>query len=238
MAISMEEEASQGLSQTAIVTGYPFTVALWFYPTGLSGNYGLWSLTNSVDQGHFLRYNDTQLSSYALDSGGFNFATCEGAVVPSKWNFALLRHISSTNRRLSGLSAAGDIVHAQNTVSRTPSGINSVKIAAEVTFTGAGSIAEYWFANVDVQEDGAQLQNSLFLQLAHCGPFSVPRIVKNIIEYRSFRKHPICGELGEVYWGRFGIQQWTDNNGVTIGPHPPLSQEYVRPGQRKLALVV
>jgi len=106
------------------------------------------------------------------------------------------------------------------------------------TFFLNGLIAEYWLTNTDIQPDGAQLDDNLLRQLAYGGPFSVPHIAKDLIEYRSFRKviesdqDEAPGD--EVYWGGAGRQVWTNTNGVRRGPHPPLPGYYKRPRPRQM----
>lgn len=103
-----------------------------------------------------------------------------------------------------------------------------------------GRLAEFWCTNTDIQADNAQLQDWMARQLAYGGPFSVPHIVKDIVEYRSLRVFPESrGDRGtEVYHGKFGRQTWANTNGVTTGPHPPLPYWYVKPGQTQRQLVI
>lgn len=103
-----------------------------------------------------------------------------------------------------------------------------------------GRMAEIWYTNTDIQADGLQLQDALLRQLAYGGPFSVPHIAKDIVEYRSLRVHPDSrgDQPSEVYHGKFGRQIWTNANGVTAGPHPPLPYWYVKPGQTRRPLIV
>jgi hypothetical protein len=101
-----------------------------------------------------------------------------------------------------------------------------------------GNVAEFWYTNTDIQPDGAQLDGNLLRQLAYGGPFSVPHIAGDILEYRSFRKviesdqDEAVGD--EVYWGGAGRQVWTNTNGVTRGPHPPLPGWYRKPADSRL----
>ena len=99
-------------------------------------------------------------------------------------------------------------------------------------------VGELWYTNTDIQPDGAQLDDNLLRQLAYGGPFSVPCCAKDIIEYRSFRKviesnqDEAVGD--EVYWGGAGRQVWTNTNGVTRGPHPPLPGWYRKPADSRI----
>jgi hypothetical protein len=96
-------------------------------------------------------------------------------------------------------------------------------------------ISEFWYTNTDIQPDGAQLNDDLLRQLAYGGPFSVPHVAANLIEYRSFRKVIESDQdeaVGDgVYWGGAGRQVWTNTNGVTRGPHPPLPGWYAKPNR-------
>lgn len=77
-------------------------------------------------------------------------------------------------------------------------------------------------------------------QLARLGPFSLPHIAKDIIEYRSLRSGLISGDdkPDEVYWGKQRQADWINTAGVILGDHPPLYPGYVKPGQIIRPLVI
>lgn len=244
MAASFVAASSQYLvNSTPAVIDYPFTIGMWVNLTAVAGvSRTLFSLADTAVATHYLivRMESTENIVLAARAGGSeNTASLpDSFLVAGKWTFFVARCISSTNRKISGIKSDGTIAHATTATARAPTSMDTMAIGALVVSTVSeywdGSIAEYWLSNADVQPDGAQLQNSLLWQLAYGGPFSVPHITKNIIEYRSFRKHPTAGEIGEVYWGNSGVQNWTNTNGVTIGPHVPLSAWYNRPPQTQI----
>jgi hypothetical protein len=93
-----------------------------------------------------------------------------------------------------------------------------------------GKIAGLWYTNTDIQADGGQLQERTLRQLAFNGPFSLPNIAKDIVEYRGFRSSLASrqDDPSEVYY-RGTPPVWTNVNGVTLGPHPPAADLWVPP---------
>jgi hypothetical protein len=93
-----------------------------------------------------------------------------------------------------------------------------------------GQVGEFWYTDTDIQADGAQLQDSTLRQLAYFGPFSIPHIAKDIVEYRSFRSRLDSRQdtPDEVYY-RGTRPVWTNTNGVNLGPHPPAATNYIDP---------
>ena len=94
-----------------------------------------------------------------------------------------------------------------------------------------------WYTNTDIQSDGLTLDANLVRQLAYFGPFSLPHIAKDIIEYSSFR----AGFNQEVYFGsvRRPILQM-NGSAPFICPwkHPPLASLYVLPWETKQFLPI
>lgn len=245
MSASFASASTQRLGNSVPpITTYPFTVAMWVFPLASTGQLTFWSLadtagdTNSFD----LRTNNTSWSFVA--TAGSSSTTSTGTVTVSKWGFVVVRAISATNRRLAILHFDGSAAHAQTTASRAPAGVDNMSLGALVRSSASqafdGFIGEFWFTDTDIQTDGAQMQNALLRQLAYGGPFSVPHIAKDIVEYRALRVHPDSrgDQPGEVFHGKFGRQTWSNTNGVTIGPHPPLPYWYVKPGQTLRPLMV
>lgn len=231
---------SQRLLNTAApVTGPPFTVGMWVYPESVAAVQTFWALTDTNASGHEfeLRMATTPVFQFYCWAGGSEAGAQTGTFTLNAWHYVVARAISTTNRRLSTLLSDGTMGHAQSTTSVSPSSIDCVSLgirhntAPVLPFTGR--IAEYWMADFDIQEDGAQLQNSTLRQLAYGGPFSLPHIANRLVDYRSFEKATTAPGYAESFIGSKGVQKWTDNSTsgtVGIAPHPPLPYWYNRPG--------
>lgn len=226
----------QNSASSLVSTGYPFTVGGWvnlsavgavartifsLSDTGTTNNYLLVQMTSSE-----------QIQVTAAAGGTENSAIATGVtLVAGKWVFFLGRFISSGSRRITVLGQNGNISNNSTVTTRAPTGLDSLIIGANVTSGGAatpwdGLIGEIWYTNTDVQADGAVSKSDLIWQLAYGGPFSVPHIAKDIVEYRSLRSDAIGGETDEVYVGAGKpFQKWVNVNGVTVGQHPSLLYE-------------
>ena len=217
-------------------TGYPFSVGMWLNMTSVSATFNiLFSYADTGVDNHALRVQIDSAERLAINAtaGGTSAnGTLTSALVAGQWAYCVARFISSTNRRISARYRSGLIEHAQSTTSRAPTSLDTMALGISQDLTPDSpcdaSIAEFWYTNTDIQADGAQLQNSTLHQLAFDGPFALPHIAKDIIEYRSFRKHPTAGDGWDIYFGR-SASNWTNTNGVVTGPHPPLPGTYARP---------
>jgi hypothetical protein len=161
-----------------------------------------------------------------------------GTVTFDKWHFGVFRFIAATNRKGDILLADGSVGQISGSTSRTPTATPNVMalgaaVGASVGLNFDGQIAEFWITNTDIQPDAAALKFDTLHKLALCGPFSIPHIAKDIIEYRSFRKAPAsdADEANEVFHGALGRQTWSNVGGVTVTAHPPLPYYYAEPGQ-------
>lgn len=219
------------------VTAYPYTVGLWVYPTAVNNaTYLIWWAQGSLASASnyaFIGQSPGTDFSFAVDSGPGIVEAQGGTVVINQWYFCLARGISATNRRMAVLMPDGSVLHVQNTTSRTPTPANqtlgNLKRSGLNNFAQA-RIAEWWMADVDVQADGAQLNESTLRQLAFGGPFSLPHIAKNIAEYRRLRSRiDSRADDAEEHFKRGVREEWTNTTGVTLGPHPPAADGYYGP---------
>jgi hypothetical protein len=218
-------------------TGYPFNAGMWVNLSSNDQDYILYFGEFAL-QGHYLYlHNDDTLNYYAYDGADFLAATIAG-FPQNTWCYILMRGISATNRRLSLLRHGGAISHAQQTTDITfTNSLDRLSIGAENDGSPngmTGLLGEFFYTATDIQPDGAQTSDALLQKIAYNGPFSVPRIQKDIIEYRSFRGHIERNPPDRVYFKpRFGPQAWTNNNGVTNAPHVPhavpWNSQYVGP---------
>jgi hypothetical protein len=187
-----------------------------------------------------------------IDGGTFTLdywtgsATVGGTYISTfntgEWYYLVVRCITTTNRRTAVLRAGSGTgsSHAQSTDSFTPTAPTVMVLGGwhGGASDASGDIAEWWFANADIQPDGLQLQEAMLSQLAYSGPFSVPGLAARITEYRSFR----CGTGsdqdvgGEVY--QTGGGPWAATNVPAVTAHPALYSTYVKPRQSPRFLVV
>jgi hypothetical protein len=230
----------------------PFCLGFWFRSrTGsLAEQLVSWSVAASAT----VRYNVTKGNS-ALPAtvvvghriGAANGAAIiTGAIVSNVWLFVLARFISTTNRRNASIIADTYFTEVQNTTNISAVTPDNGTIGTTITSGAANniaaagsSLAEYWLTDADICANETT-DRSLVQQLALNGPFSVPHIAASVIDYRSFQSG-ISDDVVPMGAGRYQAGKGTVINflqtggtGLSIGPHPPLSSEYVRPAQRKL----
>lgn len=249
MAVTFVAASSQYLNNAATpVTAVPFSVGFWFkIPTGGSDP-TLWSLSDTagdVNQFYIFLNASNQIVIGAFATTPAETATAT-AITSDAWAYVVARFISATNRRISVRHANGVIDNAQNTTSKTPAGIDAVTLGASGSLTKGyyidGSIAEYWMANVDIHRGGGALPATYLHQLAFNGPFSVPFIERNLVDYRSFRQS-LTSDQDNAYDYHLGGQRpvrqvWTNVNGATLGPHVPLPGYYERPASNRTMVLV
>lgn len=234
------------LNSAPSVIAFPITVAAWVRPTDVTGVDTIWSLADTGVTNHYLAFqsNSSLLRAGAAAGGSVSSATAgTDSVAANQWSFGIARFISATNRRIAALHPAGDVSQASTSTSRNPTGMDSQGIGMVVASTPInpwdGLIGEFWLTNTDIGNGIGDLDVALVRQLAYGGPFSVPHLANDIVEYRSLRHHPVSDgdNLNEVFHGK-DRQVWTNVAGATTGFHPPLPYWYVKPGQKISQLVV
>lgn len=244
MAVAFNAGLSNRLRNAAaplVSTGYPVTVAAWVYPTTTAAARSVWSLTDPAAAASYFNVLQSSGDQWSLiASDGTASTVSGGSVTANAWTFLAARFITTTNRRLDGLLPDGSTFAIQSTASRAPTNLSMLAIGAREVSTPAifftGRIGEFWYAAANIAGTGA-LDSGLLRSLAYGGPFARPSLAAKVIEYRAFRKNRVTGEGGDVYVGAGQqMQSWTNVNGVTIGPHPPLPYWYANPRQRKTLL--
>lgn len=240
MAASFVSASAQGLfCATHPLVAYPYTVGLWARPTTNGVEKAFFSLIDTAAANQFNTVTQGAADAWTISAraGGTIDSVSVGTVTANQWAFIVARFISATNNRLSVLQYDGSAVAVQRVTSRAfPTSAETIALGVRPVSPTPdryfdGQIGEFWYTATDIQEDGDVLQDALLRQLAYGGPFSVPHIAKDIIEYRSLRKHPTSDgdQIGEQYHGRFGRQVWTNVNGVLVANHPPLPYSFKRP---------
>ena len=237
------------ISSTAI-TAPPFTLGMWVRLDAVSASaQNLWCLSDTATGNNYwvLRVTAAEAPSLAAAAGGTEAAATSSVILVSGiWYFLLARVISSTARRLVVIgptAAAGS--NAVNTTVRNVAGVDTRAVGTLITSVGSGggwtgSIAEYWLMLGDAAADSAQATPfaSLVRQIAYAGPFSLSKVASNLVEYRSFRTHPLFGGAEDKFDGIFGVQNWSMTNTPTICSHPPLPYWYEKPTQRKVIVPI
>ena len=235
--------ASQQIIENAAppISTYPITMGMWFkMDAATAAVQQLWGLSDTASNNNFFRLTLTAgelLSASVKDSGtAASAATLATAVVAGQWTFCISRFISATSRHIAAMYQSGLIEHATNAVSRTPPSCDLMTVGGRRGTTSqewfGGDIAEFWYTSSDIQADGAQLQNSTLRHLARYGPFSLPHIAKDIVEYRAFRSCLTSDQDQgtEIYTGAGKTRQvWTNTNTAILAAHCPLPGCYRRP---------
>jgi hypothetical protein len=231
---------SDYVQSPAAITAAPFTVGCWVSAANFA-TAGFWTIFDDPSGTNWFQlYCPAGNFHFAATTSGLGgeVAAVGGGATANMWFFVVCRANSPTNRRIDMISADGSTTHGQNTTSNVP--------AASTFYLGSGagnalgSVAEFWYTDTDIQADGLQLDDNLLRQLAYGGPFSVPHIEKDIIEYRSLRSAITSAKdrSDEVYSGHLGRQAWTATNAPIIAPHCPLPYWYENPLDREIALTV
>lgn len=225
----------------------PFTVACWVKPTLVSGVKTMWSWGDTGTATHYWALTQNAGTAFRIDcrAGGTLVSGSTGVPVANRWYFIVVRCISATNRRISVWCNAAGAAHIQEATSRSPAGADFFAVGALSTSTQIqfwdGMMGEFWFTLTDIQPDGLQLQIAMLKQLAYYGPFSVPRIAKDILSYSSWR-----GGMGvstdavdrgynytkQIYFNPRvlpPVWHWPNNYPDFVGDDPPLNRLYVSP---------
>ena len=231
-AVFVSGSSTRLVNSAPPVTGYPCTVGMWHLASvALSGSSKcFWSLTDG--NGYFIIFWSNGSSAVAIqayDGVGPFETTVAGTLTANVWYYVLVRFISSTNRRLSVLLPDGSVAHAAGTTAVTLPTATSMSIGCAnngPTLLWDGNVAEMFVTGTDIVPDNGQTPEWLIRQLAYRGPFSVPYIRKDILDYQSLRSSFEGGRVGEAFSGVKGKQIWAKTNAVTLGAHPPLLGGY------------
>ena len=212
------------LAPTAV--NRPFTIGMWY--KAVAGAVSVLTSVNDGTIGWEIYFNSTgPVVRAGYWTGSATQGTASATTVADQWNFVVARLITTASKRVANLLPSGAIAHVQNTSTTTePTTLVNVDIGGWEPYCD-GDIAEWWLAGVDVQPDGLQLKDDLLRQLAYKGPFSVPYIAANVLQYRSFRRGLLEGP-GDTYF--HGTPLITTVMGApAMAEHPPICGDYVKP---------
>lgn len=241
MAASFVSGSSQRLINAAPPlpsTGYPLTVGAWVYPTSTASARRFFSYGDTAAGLNYMEIGHGSGGTWQLTArdGATTSTASAGTVVANDWTFLLGGFSTSTVRRLYVLGSTQNTLGGDG-ISISPAGLDTMALGARTTNSPSlfwhGLIGEFWYCAADF---GA-FSSGQVRQLAYGGPFSIPDIASKVIEYRSLRTSRTAGEGRDVYVGAGAhMQVWSNVNGVTTGPHPPLPYWYANPRQRRVLL--
>lgn len=243
MAVVFASASTQYLQNSAPPAfAYPFTVAMWTLPGGLLANRTFWVWSDNTTTNNYFEIGTTGAGATLFNAqAGASLATTNTTGSTGQAIYIIARVISATEKRLASmLSSTGVIGQANTATNVTPTGLNTMALGARIDSGGAsrawdGRISEFWWTSNDVGLGGGNLDASLIRRLAREGPFSVPHVADNLVEYRSFRNSLQApgGDSRETYFGEFGSQVWSSVNGPTLQSGAvALSSLYARPLKR------
>lgn len=242
MSAAFTAASSQYLENASppVVT-IPLTVGGWLRQNNTTSGKSIWSLmdgTSATSNGYGVVIG-LSCAMVLYNAGTSNNLSISGNTA-NAWHFFVARWVTTTNRQMAVLQPDGSFNTQSSVTSLTP-GVtpNKMRIGARALLTPdnffEGAIGELWWTNTDIQPDGGVINEALFRQLAYCGPFSVPHIAKDIVDYRSLRSlGSDQDDIFDYYMGNKGRQVWTNVNGTTLGPDVPVSSLYVRPNDPNL----
>lgn len=238
MAALFVSASTQSIAQpaSAITLTLPFTVGMWVNPATSGTGRGHWS----YGAANGWQLSMTSANAWAIDvvNGGTTTSGTTGATTVGLWTYIVGRFISINSRRLSIYQANGATSSAVETTSINPglvSPVHSIGTGLGGTNGAAanGSVAEFFLANVDIQPDGAALLTQTIINLALNGPFSIPSIAQNIMDYRSLRNSMSSNQDGlpDYFYSPLGFQTWNASaSAPVVTAHPPLSADYSQAG--------
>lgn len=193
------------------ITAYPFSCGLWVRPTSTTGTQTILCFADTATTNNWWALNRNAGTNFQFSAaaGGTTNSASTGVPVSGRWFYIVIRGISATNRKIAVLNSFLGPTHATTATSRSPAGVDTNVIGAFNTTTVSqyfdGEIQEFWYTLTDIQPDGAQLQGGILKTLAYRGPLAVPRIAKDIVEYRRFTDGP-------SYYFQQGTDRGTTNN--------------------------
>lgn len=251
--------AGTGVYQTSTVpftATAPITVGMWFYATSSAAAAATWSITDNSSTLNFFRVGCTGggvpsltiRNSTAAAAVNINAGTTGGSGTTGAWTFLIGRFATTASRFIDGIGIDGTVGGATDTSLLVPT-MNRMAIGRRTNsvvqeeFTGY--IGEFWLCNTDIGATSTTaLSTAIIRQLAYNGPFSVPNVSNNLIEYVSFRSRGFFDGGGtiinEYYTNilRNPIDWAVNGTAPTLAVHPPISASYIGPEDFKSTVML
>jgi len=240
MSVVLNGSSQYLLNSAPVLSALPFSFGCWVQPFSVSaGNHVVLDVASVADEWAYMRVAAT----WGIYPPAGTSVVTFGTVVAGRWYYVIGRSSAATNHRMAVLDELGATAHGQSTQGSTitPSklGIGAGIVSTPISFFD-GHIAEFWLTNTDIQPGGLQLTDALLRQLAYRGPFSVPHVRQNLVDYRSLRQSlgSATDRARDYVPGRFGRQIWTTPVAVDSGPHPALLSGYRGPAGSRGARII
>lgn len=225
----------------------PFSIGMWVRCNATT-TATFFCLTDTATTNNYHSIRQSTTWGLVARGGGTENSVTGGTVTTGRWAYLVARFITATNDRMSVLEYNGTVTSLNRTTTRSPTSLDNVLFSALQTTSRtepfAGSIAEFWIANKDIQPDALALSNDTLRTLAYRGPFAVPTVAQSVCYYTSLLSLPpgdsttndgATGNLDEIY-APFGVGtnkfDFFINTGlgrIGITDHPPRASNFVTP---------
>lgn len=223
-------------SNIPLATGLPTTCAFWVKPDAAVFKPLIFAGTNvGGSEDLFLGLGGTANQNFVIgaDGTGTSVIVGIGTVVSGAWTYVIGRWSSAINRWIHLVNPDGTISSLQDTTTvNAPSGMTQSSMGGNFGAANfAGTIAELWVANIDVQPDGAVIDSAFLWQLAKWGPFSVKRVSDAVQYYQPFIQNAGADypDPMENYSKNTLDPIWTNTGVTNAGQGPPILYPYPRP---------
>ena len=261
MGAQFTAASSQVLANTSsVITGFPVVLACWTFIIDTAADYASASVASTLNITNFINLSVPTLGpAFAVvcnDGSGAQTITSNILPVAGRWYFMMTRAVSATSKWIIVYDpATGRADQVQNTVSKAPT-LTSCNVGiggqpgSALASASNNIIAEFFYMDSDFNgtATGTALAAEFVRSLALEGPFARTEMQANIVEYRSLRLGvDTARQVGDsvstgLAYSRIGRTTWanpfTAANVPIDAPHPPLSTNYVRPGQIRPIVVI
>lgn len=238
--------------------GLPFTMACWACPIGTFGsNRAIIALANKANIQNYFYLGTTTTSKFDAHTttGGTGVTTASNTTaVLNSWYFILARYVTTTNRWIVVYDPSTGLVDQVQTVTSNAPIVGTLAVSiggirgSTIFLPSWAWVGEAFYTDAELPFDpAAALPAEWVRKLALEGPFSLPLLSDDIVEYKSLLSGCATAvqteqqSIGESY-SRIGLQTWanpyTAASVPLIAPHPPISSNYVRPSQIAPILVI
>jgi hypothetical protein len=223
-------------------SGLPFSIGCWFRPITTPGTANVFAFANASSN-YSIWSSTTTLNFW---NGSASVAI--GTIAANRWYYIVARWVTTTSGKASILDEFGAIQSASSAAGSAITA-NSWVIGGNASGAGGdpgtasswdGDIQDFWITNTDIQPGGAAIDAWLLRYLSQRGPFAVPSVGPDVIDYQALRA-PV-GVTGEAqrdsFVSRFPRQVWTPyNGGPLVGPPAPTAMNRGPIGSRSSLII-